>query len=160
MKPFNKFHFENTQCIDLLITELQDNPSACFNCTHTLTKAKPKAKSKYSICPGGRVRGRSPRQQPPDVTKFPRHCAALLLNSCCERWRLPPSASMLKRWKHNWCDLWIDGSLVFYKSDSRRDYETRVGLKNSCINVRSGLECAGEWPLVSRPPVGLRQIWP
>ncbi|XP_031428145.1 si:ch211-176g13.7 [Clupea harengus] len=63
-------------------------------------------------------------------------------------WR---KTSMLKRWKHNWCDLWIDGSLVFYKSDSRRDYETRVGLKNSCINVRSGLECAGVIPPDNQP---------
>ncbi|KAG5284541.1 hypothetical protein AALO_G00027810 [Alosa alosa] len=63
-------------------------------------------------------------------------------------WR---KTSMLKRWKLNWCDLWIDGSLVFYKSDSRRDYETRVGLKNSCVAVKSGLECAGVLPPDSHP---------
>ncbi|XP_028839631.1 pleckstrin homology domain-containing family B member 1 isoform X2 [Denticeps clupeoides] len=37
-------------------------------------------------------------------------------------WR---QSSILKRWKLNWCDLWIDGSLVFYKSESRKDYENR-----------------------------------
>lgn len=63
-------------------------------------------------------------------------------------WRKTP---MLKRWKLNWCDLWIDGSLVFYKSDDRRDYETRIGLKNACINVKSGLECAGVLPPDSHP---------
>uniref|UniRef100_A0A3Q2R1M1 Pleckstrin homology domain containing B1 n=1 Tax=Fundulus heteroclitus TaxID=8078 RepID=A0A3Q2R1M1_FUNHE len=48
--------------------------------------------------------------------------------------------AILKRWKLNWCDLWIDGSLCFYKSDSRRELEQRVGLKSTCIDVRSGLE--------------------
>uniref|UniRef100_A0A3B5AWY5 Pleckstrin homology domain containing B1 n=1 Tax=Stegastes partitus TaxID=144197 RepID=A0A3B5AWY5_9TELE len=52
-------------------------------------------------------------------------------------WR---QASVLKRWKLNWCDLWIDGSLCFYKTESRRHLEHRVGLKVSCIDVRSGLE--------------------
>ncbi|KAL2095374.1 hypothetical protein ACEWY4_010093 [Coilia grayii] len=63
-------------------------------------------------------------------------------------WR---KTSMLKRWKLNWCDLWIDGSLVFYKSDTRKDYETRVGLKNTCVSVKSGLECAGVTPPDSHP---------
>lgn len=64
---------------------------------------------------------------------------------------LPPSlpylllsASILKHWKLNWCDLWIDGTLAFYKTDSRREFEHRVGLKTSCVSVKSGLECAGE----------------
>uniref|UniRef100_A0A8C9YFM8 Pleckstrin homology domain containing B1 n=1 Tax=Sander lucioperca TaxID=283035 RepID=A0A8C9YFM8_SANLU len=56
-------------------------------------------------------------------------------------WRTP---SVLKRWKLNWCDLWIDGSLCFYKTDSRRDLEHRVSLKTACIDVRSGLECEGK----------------
>ncbi|TRY83848.1 hypothetical protein DNTS_002519, partial [Danionella cerebrum] len=59
--------------------------------------------------------------------------------------------SVLKRWKLNWCDLWIDGSFVFYKSESRRDYETKVNLKSSCVNVKSGLECAGVCPPESHP---------
>lgn len=57
--------------------------------------------------------------------------------------KCPLLASVLKRWKLNWCDLWIDGSFMFYKSENRRDYETRVSLKTSCVNVKSGLECAG-----------------
>lgn len=53
----------------------------------------------------------------------------------------PFTASILRRWKLNWCDLWIDGSFVFYKTQSRRDYETKVNLKATCVNVKSGLEC-------------------
>ncbi|XP_038159558.1 pleckstrin homology domain-containing family B member 1 isoform X1 [Cyprinodon tularosa] len=58
-------------------------------------------------------------------------------------WR---QTAILKRWKLNWCDLWIDGSLCFYKSDNRRELEQRVGLKATCIDVRSGLECGGVSP--------------
>ncbi|XP_031682661.1 pleckstrin homology domain-containing family B member 1-like isoform X2 [Oncorhynchus kisutch] len=54
-------------------------------------------------------------------------------------WR---QTSILKHWKLNWCDLWIDGTLAFYKTDSRREFEHRVGLKTSCVSVKSGLECA------------------
>lgn len=63
-------------------------------------------------------------------------------------WR---QSSYLKRWKLNFCDLWIDGSLVFYKTDSRRDYETRVSLKSTCVDVKCGLECAGVTPPESHP---------
>ncbi|XP_076842559.1 pleckstrin homology domain-containing family B member 1 [Brachyhypopomus gauderio] len=63
----------------------------------------------------------------------------------------PPTACVFKRWRLNWCDLWIDGSLVFYKTDTRRDYETRVNLKSACMNVKHGLECAGVNPPESRP---------
>ncbi len=51
------------------------------------------------------------------------------------------TGSVLKRWKLNWCDLWIDGSFVFYKTESRRDYEAKVTLKATCVNVKPGLEC-------------------
>uniref|UniRef100_A0A8C2WHY0 Pleckstrin homology domain containing B1 n=1 Tax=Cyclopterus lumpus TaxID=8103 RepID=A0A8C2WHY0_CYCLU len=60
-------------------------------------------------------------------------------------------ASVLKRWKLNWCDLWIDGSLCFYKTDSRRELEHRVSLKTACVDVRSGLECRGVSPPESNP---------
>uniref|UniRef100_A0A8C2YXL1 Pleckstrin homology domain containing B1 n=1 Tax=Cyclopterus lumpus TaxID=8103 RepID=A0A8C2YXL1_CYCLU len=63
----------------------------------------------------------------------------------------PPLASVLKRWKLNWCDLWIDGSLCFYKTDSRRELEHRVSLKTACVDVRSGLECRGVSPPESNP---------
>ncbi|XP_035637313.1 pleckstrin homology domain-containing family B member 1 [Oncorhynchus keta] len=63
-------------------------------------------------------------------------------------WR---QTSILKRWKLNWCDLWIDGSLVFYKTDSRREFEHRVGLKTSCVSVKSGLESAGISPPENQP---------
>uniref|UniRef100_A0A673N6W3 PH domain-containing protein n=1 Tax=Sinocyclocheilus rhinocerous TaxID=307959 RepID=A0A673N6W3_9TELE len=33
------------------------------------------------------------------------------------------------------------GSFVFYKTESRRDYEAKVNLKATCVNVKSGLEC-------------------
>ncbi|KAF3840633.1 hypothetical protein F7725_006495 [Dissostichus mawsoni] len=39
----------------------------------------------------------------------------------------------MKRWKLNWCDLWIDGNLCFYKNESRRDLEHRVSLK-TCLS--------------------------
>ncbi|XP_069001959.1 pleckstrin homology domain-containing family B member 1 isoform X2 [Embiotoca jacksoni] len=63
-------------------------------------------------------------------------------------WR---QTSVLKRWKLNWCDLWIDGSLCFYKTDSRRELEYRVGLKTGCTDVRSGLECGDVTPPESNP---------
>ncbi|XP_017275318.1 pleckstrin homology domain-containing family B member 1 [Kryptolebias marmoratus] len=63
-------------------------------------------------------------------------------------WR---QTAVLKRWKLNWCDLWIDGSLCFYKSDRRRDLEQRISLKTACIEVRSGLECGGVTPPESNP---------
>ncbi|XP_034033296.1 pleckstrin homology domain-containing family B member 1 [Thalassophryne amazonica] len=58
---------------------------------------------------------------------------------------------VFKRWKLNWCDLWIDGSLCFYKSDSRRDLEHRVSLKTACVDVKSGVECGGVSPPESNP---------
>ncbi|XP_035637734.2 uncharacterized protein LOC118390961 [Oncorhynchus keta] len=63
-------------------------------------------------------------------------------------WR---QTSILKHWKLNWCDLWIDGTLAFYKTDSRREFEHRVGLKTSCVSVKSGLECAGISPPENHP---------
>ncbi|KAI9536042.1 hypothetical protein NQZ68_037729 [Dissostichus eleginoides] len=63
-------------------------------------------------------------------------------------WR---QTSVLKRWKLNWCDLWIDGNLCFYKNESRRDLEHRVSLKTCCVDVRSGLECGGVSPPESNP---------
>ncbi|XP_034168442.2 pleckstrin homology domain-containing family B member 1 isoform X1 [Pangasianodon hypophthalmus] len=71
----------------------------------------------------------------------------------------PFSASILRRWKLNWCDLWIDGSLVFYMTDSRKDYETRVSLKSTCVNVKSGLECAGVSPPESHPRENLLVLY-
>ncbi|KAA0704161.1 Pleckstrin -like proteiny domain-containing family B member 1 [Triplophysa tibetana] len=67
-------------------------------------------------------------------------------------WR---QSSVLKRWKLNWCDLWLDGSFMFYKSENRRDFETRVSLKTSCVNVKSGLECAGVCPPETHPSENL-----
>ncbi|KAM9348132.1 pleckstrin homology domain-containing family B member 1 [Symphorus nematophorus] len=63
-------------------------------------------------------------------------------------WR---QTSYLKRWKLNWCDLWIDGSLCFYKTDSRRELEHRISLKTACVDVRSGLECGDVTPPESNP---------
>ncbi|XP_041656740.1 si:ch211-176g13.7 [Cheilinus undulatus] len=63
-------------------------------------------------------------------------------------WR---QTSVLKRWKLNWCDLWIDGSLCFYKSENRRDLEQRISLKITCVDVRSGLECGDVNPPESNP---------
>ncbi|XP_026859350.1 pleckstrin homology domain-containing family B member 1 isoform X2 [Electrophorus electricus] len=66
---------------------------------------------------------------------------------------------VLKRWRLNWCDLWIDGSLMFYKTDSRSDYETRVRLKSTCMNVKHGLECAGASPPENQPRENLLVVY-
>ncbi|XP_003976649.2 pleckstrin homology domain-containing family B member 1 isoform X1 [Takifugu rubripes] len=63
-------------------------------------------------------------------------------------WR---QTSVLKRWRLNWCDLWINGSLCFYKSDSRRELEHRVNLKMTCVDVRCGLECGDQTPPENNP---------
>ncbi|XP_049598576.1 pleckstrin homology domain-containing family B member 1 isoform X2 [Syngnathus scovelli] len=63
-------------------------------------------------------------------------------------WR---QTSVLKRWKLNWCDLWVDGSFCFYKSDSRRELVHRVNLKLTCADVRCGLECQGVTPPETNP---------
>ncbi|XP_068188288.1 pleckstrin homology domain-containing family B member 1 [Antennarius striatus] len=63
-------------------------------------------------------------------------------------WR---QTSVLRRWKLNWCDLWIDGSLCFYKTDSRRELEQRISLKMTCVDVRSGLECGDVTPPENHP---------
>ncbi|CAB1352303.1 unnamed protein product [Coregonus sp. 'balchen'] len=70
-------------------------------------------------------------------------------------WR---QTSILKRWKLNWCDLWIDGSLAFYKTERRREFEHRVGLKTSCVSVKSGLECAGLSPPENHPRENLVEV--
>ncbi|KAK1800289.1 hypothetical protein P4O66_000333 [Electrophorus voltai] len=69
------------------------------------------------------------------------------------------TAWVLKRWRLNWCDLWIDGSLMFYKTDSRSDYETRVRLKSTCMNVKHGLECAGASPPENQPRENLLVVY-
>uniref|UniRef100_A0A3Q4BIA0 PH domain-containing protein n=1 Tax=Mola mola TaxID=94237 RepID=A0A3Q4BIA0_MOLML len=63
-------------------------------------------------------------------------------------WR---QASVLRRWKLNWCDLWVDGSLCFYKTDSRRELEHRVSLKTACVDILSGLECGDVTPPENSP---------
>lgn len=35
----------------------------------------------------------------------------------------------------------MDGGLVYYPDDSRRNVEQCIQLKNNCVNVRSGREC-------------------
>uniref|UniRef100_A0A673AYE0 PH domain-containing protein n=1 Tax=Sphaeramia orbicularis TaxID=375764 RepID=A0A673AYE0_9TELE len=55
------------------------------------------------------------------------------------------------RWKLNWCDLWIDGSLCFYKTERRRELEHRISLKTGCVDVRSGLECGDVSPPETNP---------
>ncbi|MBN3313883.1 PKHB1 protein, partial [Atractosteus spatula] len=63
-------------------------------------------------------------------------------------WR---QSSVLRRWKKNWFDLWVDGNLLYYEDESRRDYENRVRLKHKCVAVKAGLECAGVDPPEGRP---------
>ncbi|XP_023665858.1 pleckstrin homology domain-containing family B member 1 [Paramormyrops kingsleyae] len=67
-------------------------------------------------------------------------------------WR---QSSILKRWKMNWCDLWIDGSLMFYKTESRRNHESRIRLKIQSVDVKAGLECMGVIPPEGHPKENL-----
>ncbi|XP_061103352.1 pleckstrin homology domain-containing family B member 1 [Conger conger] len=71
-------------------------------------------------------------------------------------WR---QSSVFKRWKLNWCDLWIDGNLVCYKNENRREYETRVSLKSKCVAVKSGLACTGANPPEGRPRENLLVLY-
>ncbi|XP_064158131.1 pleckstrin homology domain-containing family B member 1-like [Anguilla rostrata] len=65
--------------------------------------------------------------------------------------RLWRQSSILKRWKLNYFDLWMDGTFICYKDDSRNDYETTLRLKERCVGVKSGLECTGVCPPEGRP---------
>lgn len=70
-------------------------------------------------------------------------------------WR---QSSIFRRWKLNWADLWIDGSLCFYSSDRRRNLELRVSLKTNTVDVRHGLECGDVSPPESNPRENLLVI--
>ncbi|XP_056417184.1 pleckstrin homology domain-containing family B member 1 isoform X4 [Hyla sarda] len=65
-------------------------------------------------------------------------------------WR---QSSALRRWKKHWFDLWMDGGLVYYPDESRRNIEERILLKFNCVNVRSGQECGAD----IQPPEGSEQ---
>ncbi|XP_028656995.2 pleckstrin homology domain-containing family B member 1 [Erpetoichthys calabaricus] len=58
-------------------------------------------------------------------------------------WR---QSSVLHRWKKSWVDIWMDGNLVYYQDESRKDYEGRIHLKQKCTAVRVGQECADVQP--------------
>ncbi|XP_072257183.1 pleckstrin homology domain-containing family B member 1 [Pyxicephalus adspersus] len=58
-------------------------------------------------------------------------------------WR---QSSVLRRWKRHWFDLWMDGGLVYYPDDSRRNIEERIVLNYNCLNVRSGHDCGDIQP--------------
>ncbi|GCB79821.1 hypothetical protein scyTo_0020251 [Scyliorhinus torazame] len=53
-------------------------------------------------------------------------------------WR---QSSILRRWKKNWFDLWLDGILVYYEDENRRQLEDSIHLKINCINIKAGYEC-------------------
>uniref|UniRef100_A0A3Q2E820 Pleckstrin homology domain containing, family B (evectins) member 2 n=1 Tax=Cyprinodon variegatus TaxID=28743 RepID=A0A3Q2E820_CYPVA len=50
-------------------------------------------------------------------------------------------SSILRRWKRNWFDLWVDGRLVFYNDQQRRDMEDDIHMRVHCINIRSSAAC-------------------
>ncbi|XP_053312643.1 pleckstrin homology domain-containing family B member 1 [Spea bombifrons] len=58
-------------------------------------------------------------------------------------WR---QSSVLRRWKRHWFDLWMDGGLVYYPDETRRNIEERILLKFNCVNVKAGLECGDIQP--------------
>ncbi|XP_043548650.1 pleckstrin homology domain-containing family B member 1 [Chiloscyllium plagiosum] len=53
-------------------------------------------------------------------------------------WR---QSSILRRWKKNWFDLWLDGTLVYYEDENRRQLEDCIHVKVNCINIKIGYEC-------------------
>ncbi|XP_053561581.1 pleckstrin homology domain-containing family B member 1 [Bombina bombina] len=53
-------------------------------------------------------------------------------------WR---QSSLLKRWKKEWYDLWLDGNFVNYTDDSRQNMEQQTPLKHNCVDVKVGQEC-------------------
>ncbi|XP_051882478.1 pleckstrin homology domain-containing family B member 1 [Pristis pectinata] len=54
--------------------------------------------------------------------------------------------SVLRRWKRNWFDLWLDGSLYYYQDENRNQLEDRIHLKINCLSVKVGYECTGGLP--------------
>ncbi|XP_038674256.1 pleckstrin homology domain-containing family B member 1 [Scyliorhinus canicula] len=58
-------------------------------------------------------------------------------------WR---QSSILRRWKKNWFDLWLDGILVYYEDENRRQLEDSIHLKINCINIKAGYECIDGLP--------------
>uniref|UniRef100_A0A8C5XQ69 Pleckstrin homology domain containing B2 n=1 Tax=Microcebus murinus TaxID=30608 RepID=A0A8C5XQ69_MICMU len=55
-------------------------------------------------------------------------------------WLLRQS-TILKRWKKNWFDLWLDGHLIYYDDQTRQSIEDKVHMPVDCINIRTGHEC-------------------
>uniref|UniRef100_A0A2K6F8G3 PH domain-containing protein n=1 Tax=Propithecus coquereli TaxID=379532 RepID=A0A2K6F8G3_PROCO len=55
-------------------------------------------------------------------------------------WLLRQS-TILKRWKKNWFDLWLDGHLIYYDDQTRQSIEDKVHMPVDCINIRVGHEC-------------------
>uniref|UniRef100_A0A4W3JLZ7 Pleckstrin homology domain containing B1 n=2 Tax=Callorhinchus milii TaxID=7868 RepID=A0A4W3JLZ7_CALMI len=48
---------------------------------------------------------------------------------------------VLRRWRKNWFDLWMDGSLVYYQDEDRRNMEDKIHLKVHCTYISIGFEC-------------------
>ncbi|XP_023374451.1 pleckstrin homology domain-containing family B member 2-like isoform X2 [Otolemur garnettii] len=55
-------------------------------------------------------------------------------------WLLQQS-TILKRWKKNWFDLWLDGHLIYYDDQTRQSIEDKVHMPVDCINICMGHEC-------------------
>uniref|UniRef100_A0A2K6EV93 PH domain-containing protein n=1 Tax=Propithecus coquereli TaxID=379532 RepID=A0A2K6EV93_PROCO len=63
-------------------------------------------------------------------------------------WLLRQS-TILKCWKKNWFDLWLDGHLIYYDDQTRQSIEDKVHMPVDCINIRVGHKC---WDI--QPPDG------
>ncbi|XP_078114333.1 pleckstrin homology domain-containing family B member 2-like [Sander vitreus] len=50
-------------------------------------------------------------------------------------------STILHRWKRNWFDLWVDGWLVFYNNQQRRDVEDDIHMRDDCIDIRNFYAC-------------------
>ncbi|XP_019904764.1 pleckstrin homology domain-containing family B member 2 isoform X2 [Esox lucius] len=65
-------------------------------------------------------------------------------------------STILRRWKRNWFDLWLDGRLVFY--DDQQDMEDEIHMRVDCINIRSATACHDLKPPEGRSRDDLIQI--
>lgn len=55
-------------------------------------------------------------------------------------WLLRES-SVLKRWKQNWCVLYGDGNLAYYKDVNLQEREGNYSIPHSCAGIKTALEC-------------------
>ncbi|XP_041054596.1 si:ch211-176g13.7 [Carcharodon carcharias] len=88
---------------------------------------------------------RSSIHNPCRKTTTPRYISGKSRNEADRKYQFTGRAfgrgSILRRWKKNWFDLWLDGILVYYEDENRRQLEDSIHLKINCISIKAGYEC-------------------